>query len=137
VGKLIPPFPSGTLDGRGACVGDMPNMCSRGIGVLKTSNGRGFLIFTGLGEKENGTGHWRVSDVIPYPNVPRDSEFVKSDCRKFGISDQSIIAIVRGDPRQRWLRASHWAYRVEAATGKFAKLDPTGVDCENPLLDKG
>jgi hypothetical protein len=137
LGKVVPAFPYGIFEDGGTCTGDDgPDMCRRAVIILKTSDGRDFLIFSGSKESMMGKKpRWRVVDAIAFPAIPANRELVWTDCRKSGAPDASVIALVRSDPKREWLRARDWAYRVDDTTGKFVKLDPKDVDCANPALD--
>lgn len=136
-GITIPPLPFGIFESGGACVGRIgPTGCERNIGLLRTSAGRNFLIYTGSAEPSQGKKpRWRITDTLAFPEVPKGAEFVWSECRKSGTPDASILAIVRSSSKREWLRARDWAYRVDYDTGKFAKLDPKDIDCANSALE--
>lgn len=137
IGTTIPPLPDGIFEDGGVCIGrTQQTECERNIGILKTSAGKDFLIYTGSAASLRGEKpRWRVTDTAAFPIVPNGAEFVWGDCRISGTPDASIVAIVKSSPKGEWLRARDWAYRVDYDTGKFVPLEPKNVDCANSALE--
>jgi hypothetical protein len=136
VGLTVPPFPGGMYQGGGACIGDKPDLpCERSVGVLINSAGNkvGIYAASDAGRDDKGRARWLISDVVPYPQVHRGYDVVWADCRSAGITDKSIVALVRTSKTEEWLQASDWAYRVDGSR-EFIKLDPGRVDCVNTAL---
>ena len=137
IGIVVPPLPYGIFEDGAWCMGRTElNPCERSISILKTSAGRDFLIYTASAEPMQGNkARWRITDTLAFPTVPNGAEFVGGECRKLGVGDASIVAIVRKDSKSEWLRAHDWAFRIEYDTGNFVRLDPKDIDCANPALD--
>jgi hypothetical protein len=136
VGSIVPPYPDGTWEESGACIGgaEQSASCDRNVAVLANAN-RKLGIFSGaLRRGADGGTRWLVLDYIPYPRVPKGSDLAFAVCRNNGgETDPSVIAVVR-ESRKEWLQATDWAYRIERESGKFVRVDPRNVVCINTAL---
>jgi hypothetical protein len=137
VGKVVPPFPGGMYQGGGQCIGpNAKDPCEMDVSVLTTVEGRkvGVYAARSAGHDEKRGPLWTVTDVLPYPKVPKGHDLVWGTCRYDKAEDGSVIAVVRNS-KQEYLQARGWAYRVDLRSGKLTKLDPMRVDCFNTALE--
>jgi hypothetical protein len=135
VGKVVPPFPSGMYDGGGACIGPPEASCDRKVSVLISVDGKKIGVYAAkFAGRDGKSALWTVTDLIPYPQVPKGRALVWSVCRYDKAEDPAIVAVV-GSSKQQYLAAAGWTYRVDERSGKLTKLDSKRVDCFNTALE--
>ena len=135
IGKVVPPFPSGEYEGGGACIGPPQASCDWSVSVLLSADANKIGVYAAKSAGRNGrTALWTVTDLIPYPQVPKGYVLLWTDCRYDKAEDPTIVAVVRSS-KQQYLPAAGWTYRVDLRSGKLTKLEPKRVDCFNTALE--
>ena len=138
VGSIVPPYPAGLSEREGACIGkgDALHVCEYSIGVLSDASGKPQWILAKHFERydERGVAYAGVTDVLAYPRTSKNRQLLLWTCLFKNEVDASVLAVVT-KPAAQAKSASGWAYRVDFATGKFVKLNPSDVACYEPQGD--
>lgn len=134
IGLEVPPYPDDLKDTGGACVGGPPNtsdICDYSIGTLTDSKGKLFL-YAGkfIGRGDNGKPRWLITDVMPYPKLPKGYQVAISTCRQNGVDDRTIFAIVKMVDEE-WYRNIARAYKLDIKQQRFVSIGTKGIECGN------
>lgn len=137
IGSEVPPYPDGWIDIGGACVGGPPDdsdICDYSIGVLEDPRSGLFYVYAGksLRQKDETSSRWLVTDVLNRPKPPEGYDLSISACRRNGVHDRTIFAVVRTDENdEEWHKEVSWAHKLDIKQQKFVPLDPGEIDCQN------
>jgi hypothetical protein len=135
LGDIFPPYQDGTESQYGSC--KSPSLghrrtCEFAVEILQSTDGAPISILVLRATKENPQDDpsWQVTDIVQYPEV-RPGDFISlHGCRVNGEFDGSAMAVIR-DGDDQWLRATNWAGAVDFETGRFIRIPPADVECEN------
>ena len=135
LGAVIPPYPEGTEVRHGVCISDASGYshnCDYAVEVLESVDGTplSILVLRSLKKNAQEAPKWQVTDVVDYPDVLSDHFFVMTTCRIGGKYNDKILAVVKSG-NAKWWQATSWAGVVDISTGKFNKLSPADIECEN------
>lgn len=132
IGKEFPPYPEGYESRNGACIGyslGRDRACD--FSILELRKGKPVLILSGQKLRMNGNkAQWLITDQINYPKINRGNLLVMGVCRRNGLIDHSISAVVI-DSDKEWLKASKWAIKINLKTGKIHSIPTRDIECEN------
>lgn len=135
IGSVVPPYPDGLIGRQGACIAHsrgIQHTCDYSIGILEDSKGKPKTIVGKRFRRRDGpkSVFWTVTDVMPYPDLPKGYYLAIAMCRNNGQYDTTIMAAVRV-VEEAWFREVILARRFDMDTEKFVEITSTGVECAN------
>ncbi|MBU8976665.1 MULTISPECIES: hypothetical protein [unclassified Lysobacter] len=139
IGKVVPPYPEGYRSNTGSCVGTgtgIDQLCTRSIVTLDDAEDRTVqLLAAQFVDRVGDEPRWRITDALPYPALRRDELVAIATCQRDGVDDTSVVAIIdtgaAGASELDMLPAARWAMRLDRASGKFLRVQPSRVRCYN------
>ena len=136
VGSIVPPYPDGLVPTTGTCISASDryeHVCAYGIGVLADAALVPRLVHADKAAwiDADGKAHALVIATLPYPAVPEGFHLAIGTCRRDGVDDRWLLAVVdaRGDG-QYWSGA-RWAARLDPVDNTLRAQSPAGVECLN------
>lgn len=135
IGSVVPPYPEKYHYIGGACITDT---CEFALEII--SKGKGYpniiLFEKTAGRNENGKPKWVVINTLKLPY--KENTFVNlGSCEHDGKEDNSIITLLptKIDRSTEYLKAQHFAYKLDLASQQFVPLNVNYVRCYNTALD--
>lgn len=139
VGKVVPPYPDGYKSNTGGCVGSgrsAEQVCARSIGTIDDAEDRSLKFYAAeLVGRIGNEARWKITDVVPYPQLRHGERVSMSTCMIDGVTDPGVIAIVdtavEGAAAREMFDAVRWAVKLDRRKGRFIEVKPTEVKCYN------
>lgn len=136
IGTQVPPYPAGTSNLIGSCLGDTEkgeDICAWSVGTLNDSSDVAIGVFAGksAGNEADGTARWLVTGYLALPSAKEGYEVQIGSCRRSGVDDQTIVALARLNPNEEYSNDVAWAAQLDRTNGALAPLATAGIDCAN------
>jgi hypothetical protein len=80
-----------------------------------------------------GRAVWRALDVVVTPVIAQGSDLLGSFCRRRGVPDSSLAAIVRREEAE-YVRATEAAWQADLTQGRLRSVPVLDIDCANEGL---
>jgi hypothetical protein len=74
---------------------------------------------------------WIITDTLPYPTIPEGYLLAIATCQIDGKDDETVIAVVRNEEEEEWLKTLLWVRRFDLSKEKFVEQPTAGVQCRN------
>jgi hypothetical protein len=134
IGAIVPPYPDGTRETQGSCIGsvDAPGgVCGHALAVLDDAQSGLRTVLALRAAKHFGEGPlWQVVDAIePGMLDDRSVAVAVATCEAGGQDDGHLLALVR-PVEAEWLPALQ-AWRFDTAAGRLLELPAASVRCRN------
>ena len=134
IGAIVPPYPDGTRETQGICIGrvDAPGgICGHALAVVDDAQGGLRTVLALRAAKHFGEGPlWQVVDALePDALADRDIGVAVATCQVDGREDGHAFALVR-PAEAEWLPALQ-AWRFDTATGRLHEVPAATVRCLN------
>lgn len=136
VALTVPPYPDGLINKQGACIAQSRGLdkeCDYSIAVLETVDEQPSVLIGArlMGRDEQQKALWTITDTLPYPDLAEGYLLAIATCQVDGKDDETIIAVVRNDEVEEWLKTLVWARRFDLSKEKFVEQLTAGVQCRN------
>ena len=134
IGAVVPPYPDGTSETQGSCIGrvDAPGgVCGHALAVVDDAQS-GLRTLLALRPAKHFGDHplWHVIDALePDALVDRSVSVAVATCQSDGADDAHVLALVRAVEAE-WLPALE-AWRFDTAAGRLLELPAASVRCRN------
>lgn len=134
VGAKVPPYPAGLESKYGACIAHslgLNHACDFSVSDLRyvAKEPHAILVKKKIGENGNKP-IWEITDQMDYPSIEKGEFLAFASCKLNGEPDYRILALVKEGDKE-WLKASKWAGTVDLQNGRFSKISPENIECEN------
>lgn len=132
IGKIVPPYPRGTVEQQGTCIGTGDAVCRHKIDVLldPQSGIRTVLLVEEVPHFGDGP-LGRVVDGLEFVGLDEALQFAVGLCQRGGRDDGRVLAVVDPRTETEWFDAPLHAWRADPATGRLQPLAVDGVRCRN------
>jgi len=141
IGRTTPSDPPGFSTQQGSCVSQElgeGHSCDYALSFLETDKGKLVSILGErlVGRATNGKPTYRITDQIPYPDIPQGYMFIYVGCKLDGQFNFTVFGVVRVDPNKQWMDEILWAKRLNLMSGAFEELEPKRVACADESGDQ-
>lgn len=134
IGAIVPPYPDGTSETQGTCIGrvDAPGgICGHALAVVDDAQSGLRSVLALRAAKHFGDRPlWHVVDALePDALADRSVSVAVATCQSDGAEDAHVLALVRPVDAE-WLPALQ-AWRFDTAAGRLQGLPAATVRCRN------
>ena len=134
IGAVVPPYPGGTSETQGTCIGrvDAPGgVCGHALAVVDDAQSRLRTVLALRAAKHFGDHPlWHVVDALePDALADRAIEVAVATCQADGSDDAHVLALVR-PVEAEWLAALQ-AWRFDTAASRLIDVPAASVRCRN------
>jgi hypothetical protein len=134
IGAIVPPYPDGSVETQGSCVGrvDAPGgVCGHALALVDDGQGGLRTVLALRAAKHFGDDPlWQVMDALePDALADRSVSVSFATCQLEGDDDGHVLALVRPADAE-WLPALE-AWRFDTVAGRMLALPAATVRCRN------
>jgi len=130
-GLRYPPLPRGWTDQSYNLIEDSVGGTDFAVDVMRYRGHDYLWLSKKLGVDSRGRNRWELRDFMPAPRYPRDQTLVIGECGDPSGTDPEILAVVKYDPDEEWMKPVYAAWRADRRNERFVPIDTKGFSCRN------